>query len=471
MRFLLYIALLLPAMCFSQGTVGYLFEELAADSISTPNYKIHTSLKPSIRQQNRERSYASVSALGDLNYMLADKSLVKTGLGAEFTALLNNKWYFRLAAVQGLSTFDSIYQPKTYISSQQTDFDLYTDLRGRISYTPNHIFNFQAGLDHNFIGQGARSLFLSDYGNPYPFGLIRANFWRFEYSVMYQFLKEGTTGDWEGKFASSHHISFNATPWLNLSIFESVVFQPRDTLLQRGFDVEYLNPFVFYRPQEYSLGSSDNVLLGMEISAVIKKNHTVYSQIILDEFYLTELRNRTGWWANKFGVQLGGKGRFEYGENKFFYRAEYNFVRPYTYAHVSEQFNYANQGQALSHPYEANFMEGLGELKWSRKKLSAKLFLNYVLKGEDQNGYSYGGNIYQPTIAAVRPYEFGHFIGQGHQVNKANLGLSGAYRLSKHGNLQVFVENYLRFTTEEENPNYTLVVGLRSMLWNDYRNY
>jgi hypothetical protein len=387
----------------------------------------------------------------------------------EFTGLVNDKWFFRIAGVQGTSTFDSIYKPKTYFTSEQTDYDLYTDLRARISYTPNHIFNFQAGLDHNFIGQGARSLFLSDYGKPYPFGLIRANFWRFEYSVMYQFLKEGTTGDWEGKFASSHHISFNATPWLNLAIFESVVFQPRDTLLQRGFDVEYLNPFIFYRPQEYSLGSSDNVLLGLEISAVIDKNHTVYSQIILDEFYLTELRNRTGWWANKFGVQLGGKGRFALGENKFFYRTEYNLVRPYTYAHLSEQFNYGNQGQTLSHPYGANFMEVLGELKWAKKKLSAKLFFNYVLKGENQNGLNYGGNVYEPYVN--RPYEKGHFIGQGHQVNKANLGLSGAYRLSKHGNLQVFVENYLRFTTEATNPNYTLVVGLRSMLWNDYRNY
>ena len=32
------------------------------------------------------------------------------------------------------------------------------------------------------------------------------------------------------------------------------------------------------------------------------------------------------------------------GGNNFFYRLEYNFARPYTYAHLSEEFNYGNQG-------------------------------------------------------------------------------------------------------------------------------
>jgi hypothetical protein len=469
MKYFLYIAFFIPTFSFSQGGVGILFENLASDSIAAPSFKIHTSLQPSIRQVSERGNYYSITALADLNYVQTNDPGFKVGLGTEFSALLKDKWFFRLAAVQGISNLDSLYEPKSYVLSSQKNFDAYTDLRGRVSYTPNHIFNFQIGLDHNFIGQGSRSLFLSDYGKPYPFGLIRANFWRFEYSIMYQFLKERDDNKWEGKFASSHHISFNATPWLNIGIFESVIFQPKDTLLQRGFDVEYLNPFVFYRPQEYSLGSSDNVLLGVEISAVIKKKHTIYSQLILDEFYLSELRAKTGWWANKFGAQIGAKGRFSLGENKFFYRVEYNFVRPYTYSHISDELNYGNQGYNLAHPYGSNFMEALGEIKWSMNKWSAKFFMNYALKGEQQNGYNYGGNVYDSYVN--RPYEYGHFIGQGHQVNKMNLGLTGSYQISKYGKINVFVENHLRFNTDTSAPSYVLVAGIRSMLWNDYRNY
>jgi hypothetical protein len=469
MKGLIYIALLFTGFSFGQAEVGRLFEELPSDSLIVRSAQTHTSLKPAIRQANFTKNYVRFSALVDLNYVQQNEPGYKLGLGGEVSAVMNDKWYFQAAAIQGVSNLDSIFEPKTYITSPQTNTDLYTDIRTRVSYTPNHIFNFQVGLDHNFIGEGSRSLFLSDYGKPYPFGLIRAKFWRFEYSVLYQFMKERDQNRWEGKFASSHHISFNPTKWLNIGIFESVIFQPKDTLLQRGFDVEYLNPFVFYRPQEYSLGSSDNVLLGMEISAHINDRHTIYSQVILDEFYLSELRAKTGWWANKFGAQLGVKGRFEIGKHRFFYRGEYSFVRPYTYSHISEELNHGNQGYSLAHPYGSNFMEILGELKWNLNKWSAKLFMNYAVKGGDQDGFSYGGDIYQPYVN--RPFETGHYTGQGNQVNRFNAIVSGSYQLMEQGNLQVFMENHFRFATNQSSMNYMLVVGIRSQLWNDYRNY
>ncbi len=469
MRGLIYIALIFAGFSFGQAEVGRLYEELPSDSIVPRSTQIHTSLKPAIRQANFTKNYVRFSALGDLNYVQQGEPNYKLGLGGEVSAAINDKWYFQVAAIQGVSNLDSIFEPKSYITSPQPNADLYTDIRTRVSYTPNHIFNFQVGLDHNFIGEGSRSLFLSDYGKPYPFGLIRARFWRFEYSVLYQFMRERDQNKWEGKFASSHHISFNPTKWLNIGIFESVIFQPKDTLLQRGFDVEYLNPFVFYRPQEYSLGSSDNVLLGMEISAHINDRHTIYSQIILDEFYLSELRAKTGWWANKFGAQLGVKGRFEIGKHHFFYRGEYNFVRPYTYSHISKELNHGNQGYSLAHPYGSNFMEILGELKWNLNKWSAKLFVNYAVKGEDQDGFSYGGDPYQPYVN--RPFEYGHYTGQGNQVNRFNAILSGSYQIMEQGNLQVFMENHFRFATNQSSMNYMLVLGIRSQLWNDYRNY
>ena len=55
-----------------------------------------------------------------------------------------------------------------------------------------------------------------------------------------------------------HLLSFNVTDWLNFSVFESIVWQGKDTLNNRGFDINYINPFVFYRPVEYNIGSADN---------------------------------------------------------------------------------------------------------------------------------------------------------------------------------------------------------------------
>lgn len=280
-------------------------------------------------------------------------------------------------------------------------------------------------------------------------------------------MREGEHKNWNNKFASSHHISFNAAKWLNIGIFESVVFQPKDTLLQRGFDAEYLNPLVFYRPQEYSVGSSDNVILG--IDATVKwKQHTFYAQFIIDEFLLAEIRARSRWWANKYGGQIGAKGRFKWKNQSFFYRGEFNFVRPYTFAHSSDRFNHGNQGTSLAHPYGANFAELLGELKWQNKQWGAKLFTSYSLNGGNADGFNYGTNIYLPYNN--RPFEYGHKIGSGDHRNYWLTSLTLNYRIVEHGNINAFVENHLRINAQEKS-DYVFVVGVRSQLWNDYRNY
>lgn len=497
MKLLIYISLFVSFSSFGQGFhgnfgkimqlpvrppmehggIGHLFEELPTDPFIAPSVKTHNSLKPAIRVHpkghSKDFNYNDVTALVDWNYLKSSSSKYKngqykTGIGAQFESYQNNKWFVRLAAVQGLAETDSSYNPQSYFFWKSGKTINYTDIRSRIGYTPNHIFNFQVGLDHNFIGEGSRSMFLDDYGKPYPFAMIRSRFWRLEYSILYQFMREGEHKNWEGKFVSSHHISFNATKWLNFGIFETVVFQPKDTLLNRGFDAEYLNPLVFYRPQEYSLGSSDNVLLGFEMSAKWKK-HTAYFQFVLDEFFLQEIRARSGWWANKFGGQLGVKGRFSKGKHKFFYRTEMNFVRPFTYAHVSEELNYGNQGTPLAHVYGSNFAELLGEFKWQKERLGAKLFTNYSFHGSDKDGFNYGADIYLPYTN--RPFEKGHFIGNGIQRNFFRAQLTFNYEVFRNKELKVFAENLIEYDVQNAQSYYTLVVGIRSMLWNDRRNY
>lgn len=465
---LIFILLFFSLTVIGQGTVGYLFEDYTTGA-SSRTIKDHTSLRPHIRMKaESDSSYLSITGLSDLNYIQSNKAQYKLGLGAEFSGLIKNKLYFRLAGVQGIYDTDKLYEPKSYINSIGKSVNSYTDIRSRISYTPNHIFNFQIGLDHNFIGEGCRSMLLSDYGIPYPFAAIRTRFWRMEYSMLYQFMKERDANAWEGKFNAAHHISFNAAKWMNIGIFESVTFQPRDTLINRGFEVEYLNPMVFYRPQEYALGSSDNVLIGAEMS-FFYKSHTLYAQFLIDEFNLDSLKAKNGWWANKFGGQLGVKGTFDLAGQEFFYRLEYNFARPYTYSHLSEELNYGNQGYNLAHPYGANFMEVLGELKWQKEKWKAKLFLSYYLKGEDKDGYSYGGNTYLPYTS--RPYNIGHHIGQGVQRNGVVSNLTLSYEIVDHGKLSAFSQNQLRYVVQTNEFKPVLIVGIRSLLWNDYRNY
>ncbi len=470
--------MLIQMTVFGQGGVNELYEEMPNDSVFPVNIESHSSLKPEIRinkstqglvsLKSKSNPFCFISPLVDLNYRYTTTSQFRTGAGITIESSANKKIYFRANLIGGTGIGDSTFSSRGYFIKGNTSSYNYIDARGRISYTPNSIFNFQIGLDHNFIGEGNRSLFLSDYGTPSPFGLIRTKFWRLEYDIIYQFFREKVNVDWKSKYGATHHISFNAAKWLNFGVFETVIFLPKDTMLNRGYDAEYLNPVIFYRPQEYALGSSDNVLIGASFTARYK-SHVLYGQLILDEFSLVEIKLKSGWWANKYGSQIGVKGRLKLGKTTAFYRIEYNSIRPYTYSHIGPGQNYGNQGMPLAHPLGSNFMEILGEFKIQKGKWALKSFFSYFLQGLDKDGFSYGNNVYQPYNN--RPYEYGHYIGQGKGNNGFRAVLTLSYQVMKYGNLNAFFENQFRYESAFNSSMYIPMIGLRSQLWNDYRNY
>lgn len=474
-KFLYSILFSFPFILNGQTNVGILYEEMPFDT-TIASIRNHSSVLPAIRQANsslglrktEKQNYINVGGLIDLGYRYTNYSEYKGGIGFSVESNFAKKWYFRLMAIGSIASKDSLFEPKSYFKFKEKDYSIFADVRARIAYTPNQFFHFQVGLDQHFIGEGSRSLFLSDYGKPYPYGQMRLNFWRIEYTMLYQFFREEKGNQYLNKYAVSHYLSFNAAKWLNIGIFESVIFQPKDTLFNRGYDVEYLNPFVFYRPQEYSLGSADNVLLGLSFYSKLEQT-TLYGQLILDEFLLKEIRNRSKWWANKYGVQLGIKNHSQIGNTKIFSRAEMNIVRPYTYAHVGPGQNYGHQSSALAHPYGSSFAELLGEVKVLDNKYLLKFFGSYYLRGGRGDSLNFGENIYTSYIN--RPFEYGHKIGQGNGYNGVKLMLTFAYNLFKYNHWQVFTEQHFNYNTLDNRWFYVPVVGIRSQLWNDHRNY
>ncbi len=457
---------------FGQGKVNYLTEELPSDSILKPSVENHSAIWPKVDRDVKFKRCLAVFPIGDIAYAFDKVSpslfYFRQGLGVQTDLKISPKWYARVGYNFASFTNDTNYlDTRTYSYTRKQDkLPISHNVLGRISYTPNHVFNFQAGIDRNFIGEGSRSLFLSDYGKPYPFAQIRARFWHVEYLVMYQFFKEQNNQSWSSKYGAMHYLSWNITKWLNVGVFETVVFQPKDTLLNRGYELEYLNPLIFYRPQEYAIGSSDNVLLGLSLSVKWKK-HIAYGQLILDEFLLSEIKARSGWWANKYGEQQGVKGRFKILNENFFYRIEGNAVRPYTYSHLNSMQNYGNAGYTLTHPFGGNFAEILGELKWQKNKWLIKSFISYGFQGLDKDGKSYGGDIYQPYTN--RPFDYQHEIGQGlkNKFFRSQWYASYTYNFL----YSVFAEVNLRYDSAYNRFTFLPLLGCRINLWNDYRNY
>ena len=117
---------------------------------------------------------------------------------------------------------------------------------------------------------------------------------------------------------------------------------------------------IFYRSIEQQNGSFDNSVAGLNFKANVKKQFQVYGQFLLDEFNLTEIRKGSGWWANKFGLQLGAQYVDAFGLKNLDLRLESNRVRPFTYSHRDSVANYTHYNQPLAHPLGANFQEWIG---------------------------------------------------------------------------------------------------------------
>src|SRR6187402_1500366 len=176
-----------------------------------------------------------------------------------------------------------------------------------ISYNAAKFLDLQLGYGKNFIGDGYRSLFLSDGASPYPFFKIDANFWKIKYSVNYMWLKDvrpEVTVDktYASKYMVNHYLSWNVSNRLNFGFFESVVWTNTNG---RGFDANFVNPIVFYRAVEFSSSSkSGNAVLGLSSKYKLNSQATLYGQFLVDEFSTGDIFGGEGSWKNKLGYQL-----------------------------------------------------------------------------------------------------------------------------------------------------------------------
>ncbi len=156
-----------------------------------------------------------------------------------------------------------------YKSFKTTGVD-YFDARGGVTFNATKYINFRFAYDKNFIGNGYRSLLLSDFSNSYLFLQVNTRIWKINYQNIFtelnpQFVR---TGDnlLDKKYSVIHHLSLNVTKWLNVGLFESVIFGRKN-----HFDFTYLNPIIFLRAAEQQNGSPDNALVGFDFKANIAK--------------------------------------------------------------------------------------------------------------------------------------------------------------------------------------------------------
>lgn len=371
-------------------------------------------------------------------------------------------------------------------------------LSGAVSFRASDNFYFELGNSGNFIGDGYRSHLLSDFSGPMPYAKITTSFWKVRYHNIFTRMRSpiasfaqipgnqssgshqwNAFSGWAPKFSSMHFLELKLGKRWHIGLFESIVWDARDTLIERGFDLNYLNPIIFYRPVEYGIGSTDNVLIGTSLKFQASENISIYGQFLLDEFLLSAMRAdvqqvfnpndtsiQSGWWANKHSGQLGLKFSNFMGKKQMVLMLEANYSRPFNYTHVNNGQSYTHNGFALAHPLGANYREVLAALYGGFDKWRFQCVASSAVAGLDYNSGNFGGDVL--LSYTTRMAEYGNTLTQGIKTTIFSSMFDVSRVIEPRSGLSAFAQiHYNRWQNNLESNNvFGLQLGLRTYLFN-----
>lgn len=266
-----------------------------------------------------------------------------------------------------------------------TGYD-YAMASGMISWSPCRNFNLQVGHGKHFIGDGVRSLLLSDNSFNYPYARFSAWFGpnrNMQYTVMYASLMNlvpstpvspvGTERLFQKKSAVFHHFSWRFLRTFEISLFEGAIFRHADSTNAQHLGFSYFDPVMFAGLAQYGLKDTNNYMLGATFRADLFKTVTLYGQFVMDEI-------GSGHHA-KTGFQVGARYFNAFTVKHLHLRIEYNKVNPYTYSHDDALQSWTHYNQALAHPLGAGFSEINGSLYYKFRDFF--FFGNYFVANAD----------------------------------------------------------------------------------------
>ncbi|MFH1005573.1 MAG: hypothetical protein V1781_08830 [Bacteroidota bacterium] len=355
----------------------------------------------------------------------------------------------------------------------------YAMASGYVSYSPSRYFNFQLGHGKYFIGDGYRSLLLSDNTFNYPFLRITSSYGKFQYTNLYTVFMNladdrvkipyGTERLFQKKAGNFIFLSWNVHKHIQLGFYQGLIWTATDTMNKMHLRPNYFNPLIYMSSVEQGLRGLNNILIGSTLKLKITNSISLYGQYMIDDFstIVNSIHNKTGF-------QCGAK-YFDIFKIKHLYlQVEYNYVRPYSYAHEKAEQNYSHYNQPLAHPLGANFKETITFLNYRIGNFFAEIKFNYAIIGDDSIGKNFGNNIFNSDNTA--------YYGANSTKNKMGQGVKTiltykefhiGYLVNPATNLNIVIGASLRNKKIDsfENKSNFVYFGIRTSLNNFYYDF
>ncbi|RYU91210.1 gliding motility protein RemB [Mucilaginibacter terrigena] len=400
--------------------------------------------------------------------------------GFQFGGTVGTKFSFYTSGYENQAAFPNYYTDyvksigfipgQAYDRAASKTYRDYSYATALLSYTPIKQLNITLGQDKTFIGDGYRSLLLSDYAAPYPFLRLTANVGKVQYMMMWSYMQDINEPKFDGfggnrrKWGLFHYLDWNVNNSLSLGFFNAyIVPEADDQGNRRGFDVNFINPLVFAS----GLGPSNqpgNALVGFTGKYKIFDKSAIYGQLLIDRIKATDAFKGT---TN--GYQVGIRGADIFGVKDLNYLVEYNTVKPYTYADTRSISAYTYFSQPLGDPFGANFRELNGILNYSAGRFDFQGQLMYAKYGLDATGENNGKDVTKPLIPTVTTTG----VGQGISTNLYYAEGTIAFMVNPKYNLRFELGGIYRRESNNLGTKNAAIIsfGLRSSFRNLYHDF
>lgn len=321
---------------------------------------------------------------------------------------------------------------------------------GAMTYKPFETLEFMAGNNQQFIGNGYRSILLSDNNGNSPY--FRVNWsitpkFRFNYlrSRHLNLLRRPATSSVESYYESKgyavNYFTFTPNPNLEFSLFEGSVWSRGDSI-----NSTFSNPLAFNPIPGISKAiGGDNVssFLGLNIGAQLGKKHRVYSQIAIPNYNFSMA-----------AVQFGYRGYEFFQLPELMLQVEYNYVPSGFYNNENPRLNYINNNSPLAHIKGQGFQEFLTRISYEYKRVYLSQSLSYYML-ENYNPLS--------ILPLYQTLEYTN----GKVINsQTELG----YRFNRKMNLMLFTRLVIR-TDANDKTNQIVSFGLKTGFTNKYTDF
>ncbi|QES87998.1 hypothetical protein [Rhizosphaericola mali] len=310
----------------------------------------------------------------------------------------------------------------------------YFNVRGGVSFSVSKKVDFQLAFDQFQIGDGYRSLFISNYGAPFFYLRMNAKLGN---KVTLTSVGAQTIAPFSNNPASGvnardstrprsymvfHYLDWQATDWLKVGAFEN-------TMINGAIKATDPTAIIGTDPTQGPISTSEKGTttrsrVGIDARVIPVKDVEVYGQWLIDG--LTKVASSN--WKDRNAFQLGAKYMDAFAIPNLNLQAETNIVRPYAYSSNYVENNYTQYNMPLAHPLGANFREYIGLISYrpiNKLYLNAKAIM--YTKGLDEIGYNYGGNLLFP-MSYNRPSDK-ISIGDGDRAKVKLFAFNASYEL------------------------------------------